>query len=169
MNRSSVPNSFKYSIYNKIKSNIDHANITSHKVVLFKSNINHDSRVEHYQSVAQKTSVNMCIYFCCKYGFMPKHFLNSPEISSSFNHMSCKRVSEGMRTYVFPYSCFSCQILYYCKDHCPCKFGSTTVKEEDILIIYHRKSVPVFFVYINLLQCFTADRYKPLFISFSCH
>src|SRR5659263_51083 len=100
---------------------------------------------------------------------MSEHFLNCSEICTSLNHMCRERVSEGMRTDVFSYSGFGCKVFNYCEDHCPGKATPTTVKKKDILIMNHRKTVSVLFININLLQCFLANRYKSLLITFTCY
>src|SRR5450759_37915 len=111
----------------------------------------------------------MCIYLGSENRFMSKHFLNSSEIGSGFYHMSRERVSEGMRTDVFSYSGFTCKILDDSEDHGSCKSGPPAVEKKNVLIVYYRKPVPVLFIYIYLLQCFAADRDKPLLVTFSCY
>ena len=81
----------------------------------------------HYKRVAQEAPVDMSVYFCCNNRLMTKHLLNSPEVSSGFDHMGCKRVAEGVRTDVFSYAGPGTKVLNNCKNHCPGEPSSSSV------------------------------------------
>jgi len=125
--------------------------------------------MKHYQCITQKTPVDMGIYFSCHYRFVPKHFLDSPQVGSGFYHMCCKGVSERMRTDLFHNACLTSQIPDYCEYHRSGEFSAPPVQKNDIPVIYYRQPAPVDLVKINLLQRFNTYRYQPLLISFPCN
>ena len=48
--------------------------------------------------IPQIFAIQMRVYLSGKNGFMSQHFLNGPQISTSFNQMCCKGMPEGVGT-----------------------------------------------------------------------
>ena len=47
--------------------------------------------------VAQVCAVEVEIYLCGSYRFMPKHLLYGTQVGTTVEQMGCKRVSQGVR------------------------------------------------------------------------
>ena len=75
--------------------------------------------MKHYQGVAEKTSVYVCIDLGRHYRFMSKHFLYRPQVGSGLDHVCCEGVTEGVRADLFQNSRFPGKISRYGEDHRP--------------------------------------------------
>lgn len=99
--------------------------------------------MKHDKGVAEKTPVDMGVDLSRHYRLMTKHFLNRSQVGSCFDQMSRKRMTESVGTYLSHNTRPACQIAGNIEYHCSGKLPSAAVEKHNILIMYHRKPVPV--------------------------
>ena len=91
----------------------------------------------------------MCVKFGSGDGFMPQQLLYCPQISTVFEQVRGKRVTECVRTYIFMNSGHHCKFFDNGKNHCTCKFASAPIEKQKIF-------VPLFYI-----QMITVHNPKP--------
>ena len=106
---------YQFSLYNIIiNASIYHYlnNFFTHRCIKF--NI---SRMMLNYFRTKHIPINMCIDLSCCNRFMSKHTLYSTKIGPSLQQMRGKRVTKGVRTYVFFYASHRCQFFNHMKHH----------------------------------------------------
>ena len=83
--------------------------------------------MKHYQGVAKKTPVYVCIYLSSHNRFMSKHFLYRPQVSPGLDHVCCEGVTEGVRADLFKNSRSAGKFPGYREDHSPRQSSSPPV------------------------------------------
>lgn len=71
--------------------------------------------------------VKMRIYFRSSNGCVPQHFLNSPQIGTSFDKMRGEGMTESMRAYGFSYPRFLGKIFNDVKHHDTGNLSATVI------------------------------------------
>ncbi len=69
----------------------------------------------------------MCVNFCGTDGYMPKQFLNCPQVGTVPDEVCGKGVAESVWAYTFTDFCFHGLFLNNEKDHLPAHFATTLI------------------------------------------
>src|ERR1035437_1016976 len=113
-------------------------------------------------------NINMRIKFCSSDRFMTQQLLNGTQISSIFEQMCSKRMSERMWTNIFTNSRQSCQIFHNRENHGACQCCPPSVQEQNILVTFlNRQCISINFPQPDLRNRLWRKWYQALLTSLS--
>lgn len=124
------------------------------------------------QSLPQVIRIQVSIDFGSSYRFMSQHILDGFEVGASFDQVSGKGMSEGVRADGFLNPGCSGKVFDQLKHHDPGELFTPQVKKENVFVsgsnLFHPSS-DAFLVKVDMFKGHGAYRYYSFFIVFADH